>query len=149
MISIQYAVRKTECSVVEIDKDVLKDIPTLIEGDKELDAIAPVNHVTGSRMNVLDLLGVVLSPDRKDLLQKFLADVPAAAAMTGLSDEDALSLLQERTCKGYPAEDDAYCKMLEDNASLLLPAVRQMASKSASDGQPKINFENTDTPPSE
>lgn len=137
--------------VRSVDDEILKGvkISPIVEGIKELDAIAPVNHVTGDRMNVLDLLGIVLSPDRKDLLKKFIMDVPASRALTQLDDESAIQLLRDKTSSGYPADDDAFAMQMASIAEIALPAIRQMAAKHSADSNDTISFHSGDAPASE
>lgn len=146
MLSIQYPVVKSSY-VVTPSKSFLekhKVIP-IVEGVKELDAIAPVNHLTGDRQSVLDLLGLVLSPDKKDLLQRFVSDVQVQRAMTSLSDEDMISLTAERLSTGYPAEDALFAQNLAKIGSQAVDAIRQMVSRAGSSEQ-TIDFSETETP---
>lgn len=149
MLSIQYPVVKS--SYVETpSKSFLekhKVIP-IVEGVKELDAIAPVNHLTGDRQSVLDLLGLVLSPDKKDLLQKFVSDVQVQQAMTSLSDEDMISLTAERLSTGYPAEDALFAQNLAKIGSQAVSALRSMIQSAGAKSavQQNIDFSNTESP---
>lgn len=149
MLSIQYPVVRS--SYVETpSKSFLEKhkIVPIVEGVKELDAIAPVNHLTGDRQCVLDLLGLVLSPDKKDLLQKFVSDVQVQQAMTSLSDEDMISLTAERLSTGYPAEDALFAQNLAKIGSQAVSALRSMIQSAGAKSvvQQNIDFSNTESP---
>lgn len=148
MLSLAFSHNSESLRVLK--KETLEKIVPIVEGVKELDAIAPVNHITGDRMNVLDLINLVLSPDRKDLLKKFLQDVPTAQSLTQLDDESAIQLLRDRTSSGYPADDDLFAKKMASIADIALPALREMASKASSKSSSEtIEFNESDAPASE
>lgn len=107
--------------------------PVLVEGVEILDAICPVNDLTGTRENPLNLIGLIMNDTRKDLLARLLADVPTVQSMRGLSDSEMVDFLAPRLATGMPAEDDAFTEHLATVASALMPMLRQQAGISQSD----------------
>ena len=125
MLSIQYP-RLVKSVISHVKKETLEKLSPIVEGVKELDALCPVNSLTGSRQNVLDMLNVLLSPDRKDLLKKFVQEVATSQSMNSLSDEQMLELSRKRLSTGLPAEDALFAEQLASVADLAIPAFRKM-----------------------
>lgn len=139
MLSIQYP-RLVKSVISQVKKETLEKLTPIVEGVKELDALCPVNSLTGSRQNVLDMLNVLLSPDRKDLLKKFVQEVAASQSMTALSDDQMLELSTKRLSTGLPAEDALFAQKLASVADLAIPAFRQMIDAVPKDEQPHQEF---------
>lgn len=96
---------------LDIDEKAI-NIPQLIEGDKELDALCPVNHLTGSRENPLNLIGLILSDSKRHLLEKFLEEVPSSKEFQGLDDNAQLEFVCDYLSCGMPAEKDQLLSIL-------------------------------------
>lgn len=125
MLSVQYPVCKASVLFSPSEND-LKHIVPIVEGVKELDALCPVNHVTGDRQSPLDLLDLVLSPDRKDLLGKFLQNIKPEMSMSMLDDVSMLEILPSRLSTGTPAEDALFAKQLEKVIGVCGDSIRGM-----------------------
>lgn len=141
MLSIQYP-RLVKSSLAVLDEKIVEKISPIVEGVKELDALCPVNPFTGSRQNVLDMLNVLLSPDRKDLLKKFVQEVATSQSMNGLSDSDMLELCTKRLSTGLPAEDALFAKQLASVADMAIPVFRKMIDAVPREEKPHQELEN-------
>ena len=139
MLSLQYP-RLVKSSLAVLDEKIVEKISPIVEGVKELDALCPVNSLTGSRQNVLDMLNVLLSPDRKDLLKKFVQEVATSQSMNGLSDSEMLELSTKRLSTGLPAEDALFAKQLASVADMAIPAFRKMIDSVPRAEQPHQEF---------
>lgn len=140
MLSIQYPVCKSSVLFSPSEND-LKHIIPLVEGVKELDALCPVNHVTGDRQSPLDLLNLVLSADRKDLLGKFLQNITPEMSMSQLDDASMLEILPSRLSTGTPAEDALFAKQLEKVIDVCGDSIRGMFASAESKNRSRQDSE--------
>lgn len=136
MLSIQYPVCNASV-LFSPSEDELKQVVPIVEGVKELDALCPVNHVTGDRQSPLDLLNLVLSPDRKDLLGKFLQNITPEMSMSQLDDVSMLEILPSRLSTGTPAEDALFAKQLEKVIDVCGDSLRSMFASAESKNMSK------------
>lgn len=113
-----------------------ENLSVLVEGVQILDAISPVNNLTGTRENPLNLIGLIMDDTRKDLLSKLLADVPTIKSMASLPDDEMADLVAPRLATGIPAEDAAFNEHLFAVASAVMPEIRRAAGvqQPSSDG---------------
>lgn len=133
--------------IYEEDKSKYINMSYVVDGVKELDALCPVNHLTGDRENPLNLIGFILSDPKKRLLEKFLQELPVNNEFRGLSDKDQLDFVCSYLSDGMPAEKDQMLHLFQEIADVALPYLQDRAGTSVSDG--KIDFTDTDVPKGE
>lgn len=130
---------------LEIDEKAI-NVPLLIEGDKELDALCPVNHLTGSRENPLNLIGMILTDSKRHLLEKFLEEVPSSNEFRGLGDKEQLEFVCDYLSCGMPAEKDQLLSNFEKIADVAMPALREALIQRSKTSDQKIDFTPADDP---
>lgn len=103
------------------DKDLVinSDAPYVIEGALQFYELCPINKMTGSRLNPLELVGLITTGGKAKLLEQFLAELPRTGSMRGLDDASMLDLVKERLSTGCPAEDARFATDLAKVADVL------------------------------
>lgn len=116
--------------------------PVIIEGDKEIEALCPVSHLTGRRENPLSLLAKITDAGKASMLAGILQQLSTDNSDSRMSDSDRISVLAERLSTGVPAEDERFRARLESIADVLFykPAVR-----SEVEGNNNIEFTSDDS----
>lgn len=104
----------------------VSDLPVVIEGDKEIETLCPISHLTGRRENPLSLLAKITDAGKASMLADILQRLPTDNFDSRMSDSDRISVLAERLSTGVPAEDERFRARLESIADVLFykPAVR-------------------------
>lgn len=120
--------------------------PVLIEGVQEINALCPVNKLTGKRSNVLSMLNMVTEGKLNErALKLVLQDLPSQPQDSAMSDAQRFEFVQTRLSTGSPAEDAVVSERLFAVADAL--GINTQGLDRDSDG--KIVFDKNDSPVSE
>lgn len=118
-----------------------KDLPVVIDGVEAYETLCPVNELTGTRVNPLELLMAYSNdPVRSRKLTVLLSELPTIASDSRLSDDQKVEMLCDRLQTGVPADDDQYRRVLE---KLAAPLFKSLGDKSDSDKS--IQFDKSDS----
>lgn len=132
-----YKNRNTDERVVRVNKD----LPVVIDGVEAYETLCPVNKLTGTRANPLELLMALSNdPVRSRKLTALLSELPTIASDSRLSDDQKIEMLCDKLQTGVPADDDQYRRVLE---KLAAPLFNSLGDKSDSDKS--IQFDKTDS----
>lgn len=97
---------------------VMPDAPNVIEGVELIDAVMPVNTLTGQRSSVFDFLKLATGA-KSDLVAQLVQALPTISSDPALSDSDRVSMVAARLASGTPAEDARLVQVLSENADIL------------------------------
>lgn len=132
-----YKNRNTDERVVRVNKD----LPVVIDGVEAYETLCPVNELTGTRANPLELLMALSNdPVRSRKLTALLSELPTIASDSRLSDDQKIGMLCDKLQTGVPADDDQYRRVLE---KLAAPLFKSFGDKSDSDKL--IQFDKSDS----
>lgn len=90
--------------------------PIIIDSVEDFTTLCPVSKVTGHRMNPLDALNLVLSPDKARLVQSVLQEIPSSGIP---SDTGTFEFIADRLSLGTAAEREIYVNKLSRVADTL------------------------------
>lgn len=111
---------------LQVDENVNKDVPIIIEGADVFDVLCPVSKKTGHRENPLSLLVKVLPPDKERLASLILQEIPSIQQENpNISDSDAIDMCVQRFSTGTPYEDQQIRSALFDAADVLFPQMSE------------------------
>lgn len=118
-----------------------KDLPVVIEGVEAYETLCPVNELTGTRANPLELLMALSNdPVRSRKLTAILTELPTIASDSRLSDDQKIEMLCDKLQTGVPADDDQYRRVLE---KLAAPLFKSLGDNS--DFDKSIRFDKSDS----
>lgn len=130
----------------DVAVSVMPDSPNVIEGVELIDAVMPVNKLTGQRQSVFDFLKLATGA-KADLVSKVIAELPVVRSDPNMTDSDRVNMLAMRFASGTPAENERLVQVLSENASVLFgsnPELKESVTEQVDSEVNSIKFDPTE-----